>query len=126
MLFDFAEVTPCITIVYLCIHTMVVQVSDEKCCVQIFYSSDKLLKMNIVRFISATTLILICFIKTNNGKKHFGKKSKMSNMLKKAEDTITKNIETFKPVQEIKECETCKPGFFSGRINSMAFEYKAQ
>ena len=82
--------------------------------------------MRIRRSISIVIFFLTYLAQLNNGKKS----KKLKEMLKDAEDTIANkneiNIDSFKPIQEVKECETCKPGFHNGRINSMAFEYKAQ
>ena len=82
--------------------------------------------MKIWRSISIVIFVLTYLAQLNDGKKS----KKLKEMLKNAEDTIANkneiNIDSFKPIQEVKECETCKPGFHNGRINSMAFEYKAQ
>lgn len=82
--------------------------------------------MKIWRSISIVIFVLTYLAQLNDGKKS----KKLKEMLKNAEDTIANkneiNIDSFKPIQEVKECETCKPGFHNGRINSMAFEYKGR
>ena len=81
--------------------------------------------MKIWRSISIVIFVLTYLAQLNDGKKS----KKLKEMLKNAEDTIANKNEINKhllAIQEVKECETCKPGFHNGRINSMAFEYKAQ
>ena len=66
---------------------------------------------------------------------HAKKSKKLKEMLKSAEDKIAHQDELLKShnesmkqqkVEKTEECQSCLPGFHTGRIHSSAFEYKVR
>ena len=66
---------------------------------------------------------------------HAKQSKKLKEMLKSAEDKIANqdellksHKESMKPkkVEKTEECQSCLPGFHTGRIHSSAFEYKVR